>query len=353
MKRTILLLLIFLTIVSTGLAAVYVDPIESLPKPKALGMGNTYVGQGKGIYAGFYNPAGLTGIKALGFSAINTSTFRDEQLSSLALANKFLAGTFFIGYTGLNVGDLKNYEYVNSQPAEMGNISYQNSVISLGYGQQFNSKLSAGIILKNYQHILNVTQGNNDGFNGQGNGLDLGLQYKLTNKTTFGLAYKNALGNDIVYGNGNRDELQKTMVIGLGQKTTILNKKLNFGFDHEIQENGLKASLSRFGFEFDILKDVLQLRGGATQVPQSNGKTYDIVLHNTLGLGLKLGKFELDYAYYPQFREGTAQHFFGFTFSAELENFNHVEKIDYPRQAEEEYPVLSQEEIAYWQEFWN
>jgi hypothetical protein len=353
MKKLLLIILILLTLLSPGFTAVYVDPIDSLPKPKTLAMGNTYVGQGKGIYAGFYNPAGLTDINTLEFSAINTSTFRDEQLSSLSLANKFLAGTFFIGYTGINVGDLKNYAYVNNQPAEIGNISYQNSVISLGYGQQLNSKLSAGILLKNYQHILNVTQGSNDGFNGQGNGLDLGLQYKLTNKTTFGLTYKNALGNDIVYGNGVRDELQKTMVIGLGQKTRILNKDIKLGFDHEIQENGLKASLSRFGFELDILKNVLQLRGGATQVPQSNGKTYDVVLHNTLGLGLKLGKFELDYAYYPQFRESTAQHFFGFTFSAELENFSHVEKIDYPRQAEEEYPVLSQEEIAYWQEFWN
>lgn len=273
MKKTILMWLatILLVCSSTAFAGLFDD---RFPSARLTGMGGSGVAVNSGVWASYYNPAALsqTGEIALG------STYL--KLFNLSFFdNLFAAGTYPISPKYGTLSLSFQYFGVNYQGKNLsGEYTF---ALSHGFNllKDIHSSLSFGYSLKYYQLTLEesvegVELGNAGVF-----GLDVGFQASVYSRTFVGLYFLNV--NSPSIGSEVPRDLPQRVVIGVayqpydGVTTTLdINRSMDAG------QNEVWG-----GAEFRVF-DLLDLRFGGTTNPN----------RFTAGFGLKIDKFDLDYA---------------------------------------------------------
>jgi len=304
-KTAAMLLILSCTLFAT---TTYVDPISALPNAKMISLGDAYTAIGGDIYSGFANPAGLSRIDNIAISAINTSTFEDVSLTSIACGYRnTTTEVYFLGYTTLGVASFKHLEYISGDVAEVGTIDNSNVALTFGYSKILNEKIRVGVLLNTFTNSLSSSYDGNVGYNGSGMSIDAGATYEYDDDLILGIVMKNILGGSVVYED-TEDEIAKKMVLGAGYLLDTDSRLYKLSFDYEMQSNGPKQNLMHLGVETKM-NEMFVVRGGLNGEAVSNGAAIVQELQLTMGFGIKINSFNIDYAYFPQYGEGETQHF--------------------------------------------
>ena len=254
---------------------------------RALGMGSAFVGVADDASALYWNPAGLARLENLDLALNHNSWLAGiiQENVELAMPAGILGGlAASVDY--INYSTLAGYD---SSGASTGDYSADRYGLNLGWGKQLFPGFSVGAGLKG------STQ-NVSGNNYSNLAVDLGLVLKPAKGFHIGLTYTD-LGNQ---------------VSGYAQPAD-LNLGASLGFDVNADNHLLIAAAGTWenngvntlqvGLE-DVIHQFLALRAGYRGVSadtQIQGLT-----GLSLGLGVKLGRLDLDYAYLPYGDLGTA-----------------------------------------------
>lgn len=295
---------------------------------RALGMSNTQAGIVNDVTSAYWNPAGLLGIQ----NGSEIGLMHAEYFAGLAKYDyggfgKKIDSTqaFAISVLRFGVDDIPNTtELIDSE----GNIDY-NRITSFSaadyaflfsYAKQWKQKLRLGANFKVIRRVVGDF-GNSWGF-----GLDAGLQYYTGNwkmgavvrdvTSTFN-AWNYSLDQstiDVFLNTGNEipenglEITLPTVILGVGRDIKINN---NFGvlaaIDFDVSTDGQRNTIissdpfsidPHFGFEVDYRKFIF-LRGGVGNFQEEidfDGSTAWTFQPN-LGVGLKINRLNLDYAF--------------------------------------------------------
>lgn len=295
---------------------------------RAKSMGNAYVGMVNDVTAGYWNPAGLLGIE----SNLQVALMHSEQFAGIA-KNDYGAVAFPIdsnsalgfSYIRFGVDDIPNTSQLID--AE-GNINYDRitsfSAVDNAFFISYARKLGIpGLSLGGSVKIIRRVIGSFA--DSWGFGLDAGAQYHLK-KWKFGATFRDFTGTfnawnytlsddfvDVLQSTGNEvpsNGLEVTtprLIIGaawgtpLGEKFNLL-AEIDVDMTFDGRRNTLLATDfasfdPHFGFEIGF-RTVIFIRGGLNnfQFTTDPYGTKSLTLDPSIGLGIRLGHFYIDYA---------------------------------------------------------
>lgn len=254
---------------------------------RPVAMGGAFTGAADDVNAVMYNPAGLYQVKGMQATMMYSLWFADIMYGYIAGSyNAGDIGTFGVGLVYVTSGTIPGYD-VNGNPAASFNAS--DLGINLGYGTSINKDTALGVTLKIFNEQI-ASSG------ALGFAADLGGLYKLpVNNLQLGIAVQN-LGPK--FGFGEAFWLPIDFRMGLSY-TGIKNMMLNFDYIQPIETYGILA----LGMEY-WYRDLLVIRMGFQfQGEFDLNQWYQnfagpaIMGNLVLGAGIKLGTYEIDYAY--------------------------------------------------------
>jgi hypothetical protein len=236
---------------------------------RALAMGGAYTAVADDATAGYWNPAGLTGIERFNLSSmISANMSYDRQYNYVALGYNF-GGAGWGAFSWVNGGTKDLPGYVDGQPTSPFNAGEHGFLFS--YGNKL-KKLDVGMTFKvGYQKIGTESK--------SGVGFDAGLKYVLTDNVHLGVTARDLgtkIGPDAVPANFN-----------LGIAAFAFE---GFTFSADIQKIQHRSNVKvHLGSEYDY--EFADKYFGAVRAGVNDGKF-------TVGAGLTvMGKYSLDYAY--------------------------------------------------------
>lgn len=256
---------------------------------RAIALGSTYVGIAEGSASLPWNAAGLAGLCAAEASLHHNSTLvgslQETAILALPIDKRNVLGA------SLTYTDNGAFEGRDSAGNLIGDYSSNAYGLSLGWGMQAMKELQVGAAVKvNRQDLAGSPL---DAY-----AVDLGVLWLLTPDLSIGMAYNN-IGPDVAGA-----QLSQGLDIGL---SAYLLKGSDFQWLLAISGKALNQSDGslHFGVE-STLYQVLSLRGGYSlnlpDLPRADG-----TVGWTLGGGVKLGTFSLDYAFVPLADIGNVQ----------------------------------------------
>jgi hypothetical protein len=203
------------------------------------------------VSCGFWNPAGLTGLKGLQAEDQYSFLPQGQQLNYLALGSQFHQRLFyslaFFYYTA--GGDLEARGGPSLNPDNLFTDSQMAFLVSLA--GKLGPRWALGGTLKLFLHKLGVVSGT--GFGG-----DLGIQYRFSNETTGGLAIQDVY-SFIGYSNSSAPGEVFPVAVRGGVSHTAKTVDLRGELDLEWRgDTGLRP---RLGLEWKPSGDIA-LRGG-------------------------------------------------------------------------------------------
>jgi len=202
---------------------------------------------------GFWNPAGLTGIKNIQIEAQNSFLSLNQTLDYFSLGAN-LQDKIYCGLTLLAYSAGSDLE-ARSGPSLNPDSTFGESEIAglLSGAFRLSSRWSGGFSLK----LLLNSLGSIQNASGTGFGFDLGLQYRVDNDTTFGLAAQDPY-TVYTYQNSSTSIIPTTLRWGVRHKVERLHGTGAFDLEWS-QDLGFRP---RLGVEWFPL-EVLAIRGGA------------------------------------------------------------------------------------------
>ena len=302
---------------------------------RAHGMANAVVANVSDVHAGFWNPAGLTQIDLpFQVAAMHAEWFAGiAKYDYLGIAKKLNSdpekeSTFGFSLVRLGVDNIPNTFYLVSPD---GSINYDNVTqfsaadyaLIFSYAQKIpGTNLSVGGGPKIIRRVIG-TFGNAWGF-----GIDLGAQYKMGD-WQFGLMARdvsftfngwnfnlNDDERDVFLRTGNEIpsstlEITTPRLIFGGAYVKKLNSKLQLiaELDIDMTTDGRRPVLipgnqlsfdPHMGFELNY-SDLVFIRGGIANIQRAKSDVnFDETIYTlqpNMGIGMKLGKFTIDYSF--------------------------------------------------------
>ncbi len=268
----------------------------------AMGMGGAYVSIASDAFAGYWNPAGT-------FSAGHQIIFAHSSNFGSLVAHDALGytrpmGTYALGLIYLRLA-VKDIPYTNDALIDLNNngimdagerldesrIVYNDDVESallLNYSRKYGRNTRWGLNLK----MVNKSVGPSSAW---GLGLDAGWMTNWQENVRFGINLQDMTTTYLAWDNGTKEMISPTIRIGTSYHPSIAGERplaLAMGGDFRFEgrqsaSNYHLGSTSldlHFGLEY-LLKKRIALRLGGDQ-----GRF-------TAGVGLKIGRFNFDYAY--------------------------------------------------------
>jgi hypothetical protein len=264
-----------------GIAETAVSVIDIDPGVQVVGVGGAGTALARGAETLYYNSAGLSSLSGISFSSFYASYLGIGDYTSLALAFP----NWGLGLLMLNAGDIEGYDS-GGEPTDT--LAYKNNALFLGFGLNPSSlpfipplpiDFSLGARIK----YLSV---NNGGENGSGFAFDLAYRMKFPNLNigpiamsdmSLGVTGKNILGS--VNYDAHGESMAMTVRLGVAARVASL---VVVSSDLDL------AGRFHFGVEYDLIP-TFAVRAG--MMTQAGGMSI------TLGLGLNVQGFILDYAY--------------------------------------------------------
>ena len=255
---------------------------------RAIGLGSTYVGIAEGSDALLWNPAGL--------AHLLDPEIALHHNSALVGANQEMAVLGLPLGVGQGLGLALNYEDngvfdgrdVNGVPT--GDFSSRAYGANLGWGIKGPGSVLLGVAAKFNRQSIAGTDLN-------AFAADLGLLWDLSSNASFGIAYTN-LGPA-----ANGWQLAQGLRVGV---SSYLGKCSNFQWLLAVSAESLTGGENSFHFGIEhTLYHLLSLRAGyGVDVPAPELKG---LVGLTLGGGIALDKFSVDYAFVPLGEVGSMQ----------------------------------------------
>lgn len=238
---------------------------------------------------GFWNPAGLSGLRGFQIETQGTVMPQGQLFHYLAFANGY-RGSFFYGLSLFYYSagyDLEARTSPTVSPDSLFGDTEFTGLISLAV--RLDPRWSIG------WNVRLLTQSFNN-YNGIGFGGDLGIQYRLGRKTTLGFMGSTTF---FTYDNSSSTFVPPIVKVGIAQHDESLSAKLNFDLEWS-SDLGLRP---RLGLEWRPT-EILALRGGCWMGGLTSGAAGDSVSANpTGGFGMLIpvgssgeSLLELDYA---------------------------------------------------------
>jgi len=262
--------------------------LEGGARPAA--MGGAFVGLAEGQAALYYNPAGLASLRELILGGLFESRFARAGYGTLGLALPNLGAEFlFLGLGGVTRRD--------EQGIPLGELPYRQIGLLVGGGLRLadlglgDLPLAAGLQLKLYR-VSTLPEGSGTAFS-----LSPGLLWSEERlelggiplqRLRLGLLAPNLLSLGITYGSGHHESWGPGLRLGAA---AALPEGLTFAFDLEASgafHLGGEWRLSGLEMEPFGLGE-LSLRLGLKNVGS--------ILSPSLGFGLRVGDFQIDYAF--------------------------------------------------------
>ena len=292
------------------------------PGARSIAMGESYVAIADDATASYFNPAALAGQtgKKMNFTHAKWLPGLADDLSYEFLAySQPVEGWGHIGINGalLNLGEQTR---TDEHQANLGTFTSYDFALSVAYGTEIGSNLTAGIGLKYiHSHLAELGTGEEKG-KGIGNSFatDLGLLWRITPDLRFGAALRN-LGPKIAYIDASQaDPLPQHIVLGFAyelMETEYHDMLLSVDVykplidDHTFAKNLITAwadeSLSNEFEEIDLhvggeyrygLSEVKDQAFLALRAGYSLDRDGDLKLP-TFGIGIRYNMMQVDVAY--------------------------------------------------------
>lgn len=240
---------------------------------------------------GYWNPAGLSGLRGFQVETQITLLPLDQRLNYLGLVNGFRDRFFY----GLSVfyysagGDLETRAGPSSIPD--GTFADTQLAFLTSFAFRLSPRWAFGMNLKIMTHSLG-------GFSGFGFGEDLGVQYRFTKDTTFGFVAQDPY-SVFSYGNSASEIFPVTLKVGVAHHEEKWAAKGNFDLEWS-SDLGFRP---RLGLEWRPM-EVIALRGGCWAGNLTGGAAGGaLTLNFTTGIGILIpmgeSLMELDYGLLP------------------------------------------------------
>ena len=243
---------------------------------KGAAMGGAFTALADDGTALYWNPAGLVQIEKPEISTTYNMHFQDVRQGYLSLAFPLLGGTIGLGANYVDMGKIEGRDEYGNPTEEFGASGIQ---VSLGYANKVSSKLMFGVSAGMLQET--IAEDKKSTYVG-----NVGLLL-IGESLSFGLACQN-IGSDL-----GEDPLPLTYRGGVALRLSSLN----------IAADVVKAIDDDMYFCAGLewwIGNFLALRAGyRTNQDIGSGTSY--------GIGLKISKIDLDYAYVPYGNLGNTQ----------------------------------------------
>lgn len=220
-------------------------------------MAGAAAGTRNDVACGFYNPAGLSGIRGFQVEDQYTLLSLNQQLNYLGIANAF-RDRFFYGLSWIYYSagsDLEARTGPSLDPDSVFSDSEMTFIASIA--TRLSPRWSMGLNLKLYFQSLGTFS------SGVGFGEDLGIQYRFTKDLTLGVVvqdiYTSIAYSSSTSGSSSDPEqiVPPTFKVGLADHEEQWNLKGNF----DLSWSGDLGLIPRLGLEWRPM-EALALRGG-------------------------------------------------------------------------------------------
>ncbi|MDD5593956.1 MAG: PorV/PorQ family protein, partial [Candidatus Margulisbacteria bacterium] len=266
------------------------DPQNPAVGARPLALGKAFVGLADDSSAIFLNPAGLARISSLKLMNFYTTPFSDNAIVAVSAVQP----NFF----GVALGAA----YINNTTSGLilntTEFSQTEQQFLLGFASKINDKLSAGTSLNIITRGFSIQSSLLASNRGSGMDMDLGFFYELRENLSAGVNLQNILpvgfGGRFTFDSGTTESLPANLKAGLSWK---FRRDLNLLFDLDYPLERVRPPLLHFGLEFQP-NNMIALRGGFDQSPQTPDTRTDVYTHTTLGIGINLRGYTFDYTYY-------------------------------------------------------
>jgi len=284
MKKFWLLCFIYLLLIPSSWGAWKITGDSSPADVTRLGLGTRQMGMGRaGVAMGddsggwLLNPAGLAGIRSMEVNTMMTRLIGAFNYYFLSYVHPAPADTFGISLLHEDPGSIPRVEELDSNgyPRDSGEVvPAGTNLIVVGYGKKWSREIYLGVAVKHMVRYLDNAHGTNTL-------MDIGVISTTPFKDlSLGINVVNAAQQGFRWDTGDPQITNVPVYYKLGLAWEVLNKQLTLALDDEIG-NFNRLNL---GAEYWLTKN-LAFRCG----------TYGEIF--TLGLGLRYGFFQLDYAY--------------------------------------------------------
>lgn len=294
---------------------------------RALAMGGAQVGLSSDVHSVYWNPAGLQGMERAGLSYMHAERFAgivsfDYGSAAMALSDRSTVG---VAYFRSGVNDIKNtldaWDPVRGEPrpdpsSHITTFSAADHAFFVSYARRLRPGLDAGVTAK----IIRRTIGSFAG--AWGYSFDLGLRYG-TGSWQFGVtaqdvttmlqswsvdagrlaAIRDVFGDELP--SGGTEVVLPVVRLGSGYAMAIDPGRLTLAADVDLVFDGTSAQAidlgrgavalyPRFGAEY-AWRDIVAVRAGISRLLSTDTDGLD--LSPTVGTGLKIGRFAIDYSF--------------------------------------------------------
>jgi hypothetical protein len=260
---------------------------------QALGMGGAFTAASSDVTAGFWNPAGLTGIKEKQAAFMHAETFgsllnHDYLAFAMPIDN---SGKRFggISLTRLGGGGVKitEWDLNTNRPRIIREENHADYQMIFSYALKQSEKLSLGANAKFIYRDIPTSSA-------YGLGADIGLQYAALNFLTAAIMVKDFTTTLLSYDTGTKESIYPTLTAGFmlhrnfGNWQTILTADSDFRFENlrdaaEFWMGSVSAD-THWGAQLGY-KNKIYARGGID------------IGRLALGGGIKILPFQVDFAY--------------------------------------------------------
>jgi hypothetical protein len=278
--------IIFVLIFLVGVASVFATPqLTGTSGPADLskvafsarqhGMGGAGIALADDTGGFILNPAGLAGVKAREFSSMS-SRFADSfdylWLGYIHPA-KVDVDTFGVSFFTESFGSLSRTGLDSfGRETSIGSFGAGDFMGTFSYGRKMTKDLYSGLQLR-------YTSKQIDDATGSSFDLDMGSIYRVNQNLKLGATYRNLLGTGFAYNTTDTSVSHTPGYLAVGAAWELVDKSLTFAADYSFSQ----INRLQLGAEYWINQS-LAARGGWNQGTPS------------LGLGLRYGNFQVDYA---------------------------------------------------------
>lgn len=258
---------------------------------RPLAMGSAFSAQADDVSAIGWNPAGLGRLKQAELSATHTEWLSDLRYDFLGAALPTRFGTMAVSARRLSQAGMERRD---ASGAQDGSFGAADTAATFSLARSLSPRYSAGMNVTYVQQQIDTAKAT-------GLAMDFGAQAKVSSRLSLGAAVQN-LGSSMKFIN----ESFKLPLTVSGGASVLALKGFTVGADirHEVYAGKTSFNL---GTEY-VAFDSLALRAGyetflqgAKTVSSSNlgSGSVDRLAGLGFGMGLKIARYNLDYAFLP------------------------------------------------------
>jgi uncharacterized protein UPF0164 len=260
---------------------------------RPMGMGSAYVALADDPTAIHWNPAGLASVEGTQLTAMHNEWIQDFRQEFAAVAFPLLRGSVGVAFSGFYTSE---FEKRDDTGVLIGHFGFNDLSASAAYARRFSPRATAGLAVKYVREMIDAETATSVAF-------DAGARYALPSAgLSFGGAVQN-VGGDATFVS-EAFPLPRTLRAGVAWTRALSAWQGRGTLSGEVRQAKGEDARLHLGGEFDY-REQLALRAGVKFGYDDETMSF--------GLGVKRGRFGLDYALVPLTSDLGTTHFVSVT----------------------------------------